>query len=319
MKPSRSHESDMHDEPAPPPSGLTVIILTFNEERNLQQALDSVAGWSAQTLILDSYSTDRTLEIAKQYHCQVFQNRFENYAKQRNHALMELPIAGQWILFLDADEWLPEDLKTEITVLTAANPRENGFYVPRRMMWMGRWIRRGYYPTWILRLFRHGTARCEDRAINEHLIIDGEHGYLKNDLMHEDQKGITEWIAKHNSYASYEAAELVNNRAAQNYQEIDVRLFGTQAQRKRWIRYRLWNRLPPLLRPFLYFAYRYIFRAGFLDGKEGFIFHFLQALWFPLLVDIKYLEQQSLRVTIDNPGESLKAEPPRNRNTDVQG
>jgi glycosyltransferase involved in cell wall biosynthesis len=272
------------------PGTLTVIALTYNEEANIAQALDSVVGWADEIHIVDSLSTDRTLDIARRYGCHIAQNRFENYAKQRNYALAHLPIRSEWIFFLDADEWLPDALKQEISALIASCPRENGFYVKWRLIWMGRWIRRGYYPSWILRLFRHGKGRCEDRAVNEHLIVDGPTGRLRNDFMHEDRKGVTDWIAKHNRYATTESRELFNTRSAPDYQEIDARLFGTQAQRKRWLRYKVWNRLPPLIRPMFYFFYRYILAGGFLDGREAFAYHFLQGLWFPMLVDIKYLE-----------------------------
>ena len=166
---------------------------------------------------------------------------------------------------------------------------------------MGRWIRRGYYPSWILRLFRYGKGRCEDRAVNEHLIVDGKTGHLRNDFMHEDRKGVTEWIAKHNGYATREAREIVQHAGPRwDYREIDVRLFGTQAQRKRWLRYKVWNRLPPLIRPFFYFFYRYVLQGGFLDGRAAFVFHFLQALWYPMMIDVKYLELKSIRTDVKN-------------------
>ena len=204
--------------------------------------------------------------------------------KQRNFALEQLPIETEWVFFLDADEWLPDDLKREIAEVVAGNPEENGFYIKRRLIWMGKWIRRGYYPTWILRLFRHGQAHCEDRAVNEHIIAKGKTGQLRHDFMHEDRKRISAWIAKHNGYAMREALELFNKRSAEGYQEIDVRLFGTQAQRKRWLRYKVWSCLPPLIRPFLYFFYRYVLTSGFLDGRAAFMYHFLQGLWFPSLI-----------------------------------
>ncbi len=277
------------------PGTLAVIILTYNEEANIAQALDSVAGWADECHVLDSLSTDRTVEIARQYGARISQNKFVDYARQRNHALDYLPIRSEWVLFLDADEWLPDAIKQEISTLIAISPEENGFYIAWRLIWMGRWIRRGYYPTWILRLFRYGKGRCEDRAVNEHLIVDGATGRLRNDFIHEDRKGVTDWIAKHNGYATREALELFNTRAASNYQEIDARLFGTQAQRKRWLRYKVWNRLPPLIRPLFYFFYRYILAGGFLDGREAFIYHFLQGLWFPILIDVKYLEMKMSR------------------------
>lgn len=281
------------------PATLAVVILTYNEEANIAQALDSVVGWADEIHILDSLSTDRTVEIARQYGAHISQNTFENYAKQRNHALEHLPIRSEWVLFLDADEWLPDALKQEISTLIATSPEENGFYIKRRFIWMGRWIRRSYYPTWILRLFRHGKGRCEDRAVNEHLIAEGATGQLRNDFMHEDRKGVTDWIAKHDGYATREAQELLNTRSEPGYQEIDARLFGTQVSRKRWLRYKVWNRLPSLIRPVFYFFYCYVLRAAFLDGKEAFVYHFLHALWYPMLIDVKYLELKARQVGSD--------------------
>jgi len=271
---------------------VAVILLTYNEEVNIAQALGSVAGWAQELFVLDSFSTDRTLEIAGEYPCHIVQHRFENYATQRNYALDHLPITSEWVLFLDADEWLPAPLKQEISTVLATAPAANGFTLNRRLFWMGRWIRRGYYPARILRLFRRGKGRCEDREVNEHLIVEGETAQLKHDFMHEDRKGVTEWIAKHNRYATLEAQALVNSAPAAEYREIDARFFGTQAQRTRWLRHRVWNRMPLLIRPFFYFGYRYVLTGGFLDGRQAFAFHFLQALWFPLLIDIKYLEMK---------------------------
>ena len=277
----------------PAMADVAVIVLTYNEEINIAQALDSVAGWAREIFILDSFSTDRTLDIARAYGCHITQHKFENYARQRNHALDALPIRSEWVLFLDADEWLPDPLKQEISTTLAGTPAVDGFYLNRRLIWMGRWIRRGYYPSWILRLFRRGKGRCEDRQVNEHLIVEGPTAQLREDFMHEDRKGVSDWIEKHNRYAILEAQTLLAVNPAKEHQEIDARWSGTQAQRKRWLRHRVWNRMPPLIRPFFYFLYRYIVKGGFLDGREAFIFHFLQALWFPMLIDIKYLELRS--------------------------
>jgi glycosyltransferase involved in cell wall biosynthesis len=270
------------------PADLTVIILALNEEENLPHALGSVCGWAQAVFVLDSFSTDRTVDIARSYGCQVFQNRFENYSKQRNHALDGLPIVTEWVFFLDADEWLPPDLKAEIAERLAGNPSENGFYIKRRFFWMGRWIRRGYYPVWILRLFRRGKGRCEERPVNEHMVVDGGTGRLHRDFCHEDHRDISHWIRKHDDYATREALELI--RAQEGAGGAKVSGLNSQASRKRWIREQIWNRLPLLVRPLFYFAYRYIVRGGFLDGRPGFTYHFLQGLWFPMLIDIKYLE-----------------------------
>lgn len=265
---------------------VAIIILTFNEEENLPHALDSVCGWAKQVCVFDSFSADRTVEIARERGCVVMQHRFENFGKQRNAALDELPISAEWVFFLDADEWLPADFKDEVARMIAAKPRENGFYCKRRLLWMGAWIRRGYYPTWILRLFRRGRGRCEERSVNEHLIVDGSTGFLDADFMHEDRNGLGRWIEKHNAYAAREA-ELIEGTTGNG---VSLSPFGTQEERKRWLRERVWNRLPPVARPFAYFGYRYVLRGGFLDGTAGLTYHFLQGLWFPLLIDLKYLE-----------------------------
>jgi glycosyltransferase involved in cell wall biosynthesis len=270
---------------------LTVIVLTYNEEPNLPQALRSVCGWAQQVIVLDSFSTDRTVQIAREFGAEVYQHRFEDYAKQRNHALT-LPIRSEWILFLDADEWVPPELQREIAAVIDRNPPEDGFYIKRRFIWMGRWIRRGYYPTWILRLARRGRVRCEERQVNEHLIVDGAVGYLQHDFIHEDRKDLADWIAKHVRYARREADELIKRELRVAQEEIDARLFGTQAQRKRWLRRHVWERLPPFVRPWLFFFYRYVLRGGFLDGRAAFVYHFLHALWFMTLIDAFWLEQR---------------------------
>lgn len=265
---------------------LTVIILTYNEAANLPYALDSVCGWAKQVFVFDSFSTDRTLEIARSRGCLIAQHPFENFGKQRNAALDALPDPTEWVFFLDADEWLPDDFKLQVERTLSSNPGENGFYCKRRLLWMGSWVRRGYYPTWILRLFRNGKARCEERSVNEHLLVEGRSGFLDADFMHEDRNGLGRWIDKHNGYATREA-ELLRSRAESG---IAVDPFGTQEERKRWLRERVWNRLPPIARPFAYFGYRYLLRGGFLDGRAGLTYHLLQGLWFPLVIDLKYLE-----------------------------
>lgn len=270
-------------------SPLAVIVLTYNEEANIAQALSSVCGWASEVFILDSFSKDRTLEIASRFPCQIFKNEFKGYATQRNYALRELPITTDWGFFLDADEWLTEELKKEIAEIIARNPKENGFYVKWRFIWMGRWIRRGYYPTWLLRLFRINRARYEEREINEHIVVEGETGRLNHEFIHDDRRGITNWIEKHNHYAELEAKELfIHKKERASY--LKGSLFGSQRERRRWLRQNVWEKLPPLIRPFIYFGYRYILKGGFLDGKEALVYHFLQGLWFQFLIDAKYLE-----------------------------
>jgi glycosyltransferase involved in cell wall biosynthesis len=270
-------------------SDIAVVILTFNEELNVPCALASVQGWAREIVILDSFSNDRTVEICREAGCQVYQHKFEDYSKQRNWALMEIPISSSWILFLDADEWMTEELKAEIDAVIATAPKEDGYFLRRRLLWMGTWIRRGYYPTWILRLFRREKGKCDQRSCNEHIIVDGPVGYLRNDFIHEDRKSIGDWIAKHNDYARLEAMELLN--AERHVHEVELRLYGgSPVEQSRWLRYKVWNRMPLLLRAVPYFLYRVILRGGFLDGPRAVVYHFFHALWYPLLIDVKVLE-----------------------------
>jgi glycosyltransferase involved in cell wall biosynthesis len=268
---------------------LSVIILTYNEELNIRHCLESVNVWADEIFIVDSFSTDKTIEIAKGYTNKIHQNKFVGYPNQRNWALDNLPFSNEWVFFLDADERPSNELKSEISnILLETLPDVNGFYVKWKFIFMGQWIKRGYYPTWVLRLFRYRKGYFEDRSVNEHIIVEGKVGYLDNDFIHEDLKSITEWIARQNRFASLEAEELFNRKLQTTH--IEAKLYGSQPARKRWLRYNIWNKLPPLIRPFLYFSYRYFFRGGFLDGRKAFIYHFLQGLWVPFLIDVKYLE-----------------------------
>lgn len=270
---------------------VTVVILTYNEEIHIGRAIANVRDWAHAVFVVDSHSMDRTREIALKAGAQVFCHEFVDYSSQREWALRALPYETEWVLFLDADELVSEDLKREITeALKAAPPGVNGFYIKRRFYWDGKWLRHGgLYPTWILRLVRHEFARCDPRTVNEHLTVEGETRYLEHDLLHVDLKPISDWIAKHNRYSSLEALEQIRSMRNESSDTI-ASLWGTQAQRKRWIREKIWNPLlPPLVRPFLYFFYVYVVRLGFLDGLPGFSYHVLHGFAYRMMIEIKYL------------------------------
>lgn len=266
---------------------ITIVVLTYNEELNIVQSLSNVLGWAKDVIVLDSGSTDRTIEIANNLGAKVIFRKFDNFASQRSYAINEWGSLNEWMFFLDADEYLMEDLKLEILGLFHEGKINNydGYLIKRRFYFMGKWIKYGgYYPTWILRLFKPNKAICE-REINEHIHISGRIGKLAGDFVDRNNKSFSDWIIKHNVYSDFEAVQLVNASP------IESNFFGTQAERKSWIRINIWNKLlPPLVRPFMYFFYRYFLRFGFMDGKAGFIFHFMQGLVFLLMIDIKYLE-----------------------------
>jgi glycosyltransferase involved in cell wall biosynthesis len=269
---------------------LTVVILTYNEEVHIERVISNVSSWAKAVFVLDSGSQDKTCEIAEKLGAKVFYRKFDTYSKQRNHAIKELPIETEWMLFLDADEYLFEDLKSEIASVLP-DTSCNGFYLKRRFYFMGKWIKYGgYYPTFILRLFKKQHAECE-REINEHIKVDGEIGTLKGDFVDENLKGLSSWVEKHNKYAAFEAMDLYRREEQGIDEGSTAKLFGKQNERKRWIVKYIWNPLmPKLIRPFVYFTYRYFFRLGFLDGRSGFIYHFLQGLWLWFLIDAKYIE-----------------------------
>ena len=267
---------------------LTVLILTYNEEINLPNALDNLEGFAKDVVVLDSFSTDRSPNIAKEFGARVFQRRFDDFSRQRNYALTQISYTTEWIFILDADEMLTDELKEEICE-TVKSTHLDAFFVKRRFFWMGQWIKRGYYPTWLLRLGRVGTLVCDERPINEHLVcITGKVGRLREDFIDHNKKSLSDWLDKHNRYSSLEAQVLLESGSpCENY-----RFFANQYERKRWIRVKIWNRLPPLVRPFLYFFYRYCIRLGFLDGKKAFAYHFLHAFFYRMIIDLKYLEKK---------------------------
>jgi glycosyltransferase involved in cell wall biosynthesis len=264
-------------------NGITVIVLTLNEELNISYCIKNVIGWANEIIILDSYSTDSTVAIAESLGAKVYFRIFDNYAKQRNYAINELPIANNWIFFLDADEWLTEELKEEIhNTITVTD--YDGFLIKRRFYFLNKWIKYGgYYPSWNLRLFRKGIAKVS-REINEHVEIMGRVGKLKYDMVDENHKGLSFWLSKHIQYAQLEAQQF------STLNDLKIRFGGNPIERKNWIRHKIWNKImPPLVRPFIYFFYTYFLRFGFLDGRVGFIFHFLHDLWFIFLIDVYFV------------------------------
>ncbi len=268
---------------------LSVIILTLNEELNLEKCLRSVSGWVSEIIVVDSYSTDKTLEIAKRYNARVVQHPFKYQADQFNWALDNVPIKTEWILRLDADEYLLPELREEIAEMLPKTPQDvNGYYMKRRVIFMGRWIKHGgYYPVWFLRLFRKEKGRYENREMDEHLIVEGKTVKLEHNFVDHNLKGLNEWIARHNNYSACEARaylKFLNLASSQ-----DARL-GGQVAKKRRAKNELYYKMPPFFRALLYWKYRYFLRLGFLDGKEGLIFHFLQGFWYRFLVDAKLYE-----------------------------
>jgi glycosyltransferase involved in cell wall biosynthesis len=273
---------------------ISVIILTFNEEANLAICLDSLKKLNAEIFIVDSGSSDRTLEIAKEYKCQTVYNPWQNYAEQLNWAIQNLPIKTPWTMRLDADERLMPELVDELNkLLPITSELITAYQLKRRVFFLGKWIRYGgYYPTWLLRIWRTRLGFCEQRWMDEHIVISqGKIANLKYDIIDENHKGLTFWTNKHNSYANREIKDLLHlYSSSQEKDPLLDRGNFTQANQRRWIKNNLYSRSPLFLRVLVYYFLRYVIGLGFLDGIEGMIFHFLQGFWYRFLVDAKIYE-----------------------------
>jgi len=280
---------------------LVVVVLTQNEEANLPACLESLRGLDCPVFVVDSGSTDRTVEIAQALGATVVHHPFETHSRQWAWALSNLPGPPAWVLGLDADQRLSPELRDELVQLFADEPRRlrqtDGFYVRRRQIFRGRWIRHGgYYSKYLLKLFRPERVRLDEHdLVDHHFYVPGRVDRLRGDLIEENRKeeDIAFWILKHARYATLHAREELSRHGGAAVPLVPS-LVGNPDQRVLW-RKRAWYRLPLYWRSVLYFGYRYLLRLGFLDGREGFIFHFFQAFWYRLLVDVKLDDLRSGR------------------------
>ena len=270
---------------------VSVLVPTLDEELNLPDCLDSVA-WADEVFVVDSYSHDRTVEIARGRGAHVVQHAFEGYSRQKNWALDTLPFRNEWMLILDADERVTPELRCEIaSILPKADCA--GYYLNRRVVFLGTWIRHaGWYPNWNLRLFRHQLGRYDGREVHEHVVMNGPVGYLRNDLLHLDRRGLEAFVARHNRYSTLEAAARFKAECdAPDRARLPVGLLASPVQRKRFVRERVWPRVPA--KPLALFVYMYVLRRGFLDGRAGLalcVFHAFQEF----MVGLKMAELRGL-------------------------
>ena len=266
-------------------------MLTFNEELNLESSLPSLAGYADDIVIVDSFSTDRTLEIARSYGARIFQHKFEGHARQWLWGMRNIDLKYDWVFMHDPDHRMTPELKDELARLFRHEiPSDvNGFYVNRRNIFQGKWIRHGgYYPKYMLKLVRQKAVSFDENEFDYRAYVPGKTLRLKHDLLEENLKecDITWWIEKHNSFATRQAAEEMLRRKHPDSWKTGLNFFGNYDQRILWLKNR-WYRMPLFIRPFVYFIWRYFILLGFLDGKKGLIFHFLQGFWYRFLVDIK--------------------------------
>jgi glycosyltransferase involved in cell wall biosynthesis len=278
------------------PVALSVLVTTRNEEANVERCLRSVHGFADQIFVLDSESADRTVEIARPYS----EVRTLAYDHSRiipwifQWGLDNLPLRNDWVLILEADQAVTPALREEIAAVLARpdDVREDGFYVHRRQIFRGRPLRfGGYGGKVLLKLFRRSRSGLDPVEQDTRVYVRGRVGRLRAPLEEHNVKedDIQFYLQKHLRYAEAFAHEELERRRRGLAWKATPRLFGTPDERVLWLKDRYY-RMPLFVRPALYFLYRYVFLLGVLDGKTGFVFHFLQAFWFRLIVDIRLEE-----------------------------
>lgn len=283
---------------------LTIVIITKNEEANLKKCIESFKGVAKRIVIVDSYSTDGTkklCEILKEKNnISFYEHKFENHAAQLNWAFNNTDIDTKWTMRMDADEEFTLELVEELKEkLSNISEEVNGIILKRRVYFMGRWIKHGgKYPELLLRIFRTGFGECEQKLMDEHLIIkSGNTIAFDKDIIDNNNKSLEWWTNKHNWYSNKEVEDYQRKLVEQSL--MDESITSKQAERKRYIKNNGYYKLPLFLRAHIYFIYRYYVRLGFLDGKEGKIYHFLQAYWYRFLVDAKIYECDKFNIKME--------------------
>jgi glycosyltransferase involved in cell wall biosynthesis len=274
---------------------VSVVILTRNEGLHIERCLKSAFRISEAVYVVDSRSADGTARIAEDLGARVVSGDFESFSDKFNWALENLDFKTPWVVRLDADEVLTETLVDQLEAYLSALPDDvSGVYVRRQLWFLGRWVRfGGMYPTYSLRIWRAGSVRCETRELDEHMILkSGRTVHFDADVIDDPLTDLSTWIQKHNGYASLEALSALKGGTENAGERARFSLKAALPQRVRWIKENVFYKLPPFIRPCLYFVYRYFLRLGFLDGRTGFIFHFMHALWYRVLVDAKIVESK---------------------------
>lgn len=272
---------------------ISVIILTFNEEKHIARCIKSLSTFTDKVFIVDSGSTDKTVEIAKGLGAEVIVNQWVNYATQFNFGIENNPFKTKWLMRMDSDEYVLPELSDEINQKLALTLEEiSGMYIKRRVIFFEKWIKHGaFYPMWLMRIWRNGHGICEESWMDEHIkLFQGNVIHLEKDLVDHNLNNITWWTQKHNLYTIREVIDILNIKYNfRDFVAVEPKLFGTQEERKRYLKVK-YASVPLFTRPIFYFIYRYFLRLGFIDGKQGLMWHFLQGFWYRFLIDVKIYE-----------------------------
>lgn len=271
---------------------LSVIILTRNEEIHIERCLKNALLLTANIFLVDSYSTDKTIEIARKYTSNIFQNNFDSFSSKLNWAIENLPIKTSWTIRLDADELFSHKLLNELNSFVELQSSEvSGIYIKRQLWFLNKWMKHGgMYPIYQLRVWRSGSVSCENRFLDEHMLLNDGVSIKSNfDIIDKPMTSIKVWIEKHNQYSDLEILSI--NDVAENTNNMKVSINSTkQEEVKRFMKNNIYYKLPLFIRPFIYFVFRYFIKLGFLDGIEGLIWHLLHGFYFRFIIDVKIYE-----------------------------
>lgn len=271
---------------------MTAIILTKNEEVNIERCINSIKGWIKRIVVVDSGSTDNTVELAKKLGAEIYYHEpFINYAKQFNWAIDNINIDTKWIFRFDADECVTPELRQEIITECEKHTEDDvsGFMMRYKIYFLGKFLKHGgAYPFLKITIFKKGKGRFEDRAMGEHIVLnEGRCLNLKEDCEHYDFKNLTAFIDKHNWYATREVSDYFAVRSGRENAVLEG-----QPEKAKKLRDGLYYKLPKYFRAKLYYWYKFYFRMGFLDGEAGRVWAFLQAYFYRFIVDAKIYEQE---------------------------
>ena len=273
-------------------SPVSVLIFTLNEELNLPACLNSLE-WCDDVVVIDSFSTDNTVDICRRGQVRVVQNTFTGFGDQRNFALQNVELKHDWVLILDADERVPQELARELSALATANASHIGAYrLRRRFHLWGKWLRHSsLYPTWVVRFVHRGKVRYVNRGHAETEQVDGETAEIRSYLIDENVKDLDAWFDRQSEYAGKDAEyELESEGASMTW----LSMLSADPMQRRVALKRMAARLP--IRGFLYFLYCYLFRMGFLDGRDGLMFCRMKAMYQNMIV-LKKHERRKLSGT----------------------
>ena len=268
---------------------VTAIVLTLNEEKNIGECLKSVAGFCRRVVVIDSGSTDRTLEIAREYGADVYEHAFTYYAAQYNWGVDNASITTKWTLRLDADERFTPAVCAHSEALMAEHDLDdvNGIVMESDFFFLGRQMKHGGSKKRKIMLFKTGKGRIEDRKRDAHTVLhEGRTVAIPERYLHYDFKDLTSYISRYNWYAIRELQDYIAyEKGAAFDANTDAKL---RKHRKK--KFTIYYRAPMFLRAWLWFIYNYYFRLGFLDGKEGYLYHYFESYWYRFLVDAKIYE-----------------------------